>query len=353
MSASLAHSRAVSLVIALACSGCMSAAVFDYRGDDPPPPSYGALEATLAVNDLAIPNTRTQIVTPNEAPNESYGVARFDALEARLIDLLSASQMVTSVRRSRDLSRDGIPSPGFVVQYRILSYASSSSDDPAGVAGGIIGTILTGGLTGGFLVFAATKRHEHHFQVEARLYRVEDSRLISMSAPRSGERIAQYDTAGAELIWRETRDLVIRSGHCMSCAPGGADAERFHREEGRQMARFIFDETAPDLRAQMRQALASRPAAPAIAQQTVTAGGESPELESTVRARLDERAARILLCANADAAAVIVEWSGPGAASLSVRDVDEATIGCVRAAVGEILAPAGTPPGRVLHVISQ
>jgi hypothetical protein len=359
MPAWLDPSRAASVFVALACTGCMSAAVFDYRGDDPPPPSYGAIEATLAINDLAIPNTRTEIVAPNTPETERFGTVRFNALEERLTELFGASQLVSRVRRSRDLSREGIPSPGFVVQYRIQSYSASSSDDPGGVAAGIIGTILTGGVTGGFLVFAATKRHEHHFQVEARLYRAEDSRLISMSAPRSGERIAQYDTAGAELLWSESRQLVIRSGHCMVCAPGGADAERFHREEGRQMARVIFDETASDLREQMRNALASRSAAPAIAQQAVTSGGEqlpefeSPQFASAVRARLDERAARIVLCANADSAAVIVEWSGAGAAAVSVRDADEDTIGCVRAAVGELQAPAGTPAGRVLHVVSR
>lgn len=344
--------RSLSVVLALACTGCMSAAVFDYRGDDPPSTASETLGATLALNDLTIPNTSVEILSSRVVESQRFGDVRFDALEERLGELLSESRMVTDVRRSRDLSREGVPSPGFVVQYRIQSYASSSSNDPGGMAAAIIPTALTVGL-GAFGLLAVTKRHEHHFQIEVRLYRVEDSRLISMTAPRGGERVAQYDTGGAELIWSETRQLAIRSGHCWSCTPGGADAERFHREEGRQMARVIFDETAPDLREQMRNALASRPAAPAIAQQTVTSGGESPELEVTVRARLDERAARILLCANADAAAVIVEWSGPGAASLSVRDADEATTGCVRAAVGEILAPAGTPPGRVLHVISQ
>ena len=335
----------------------MSAAVFDYRGDDPPPPSYGALPATLAINDLAIPNTRTEIIGPIGSGTSSVGDARFNALEERLTELLGEAQIVIDVRRSRDLSREGISSPGFVVQYRVQSYGSSSSADAGGLAAAVIFGALTVGIGMGS-IFAVTHRNEHHFQIEVRLYRVEESRLVSVRSPTSGEHIAQYDTAGAELLWSEIRQLSIRSGHCASCLPSGADAERFLREEGRQMARVTFDETAPDLLVQMRNALASRPAAPALAQQAVTAGGEWPELESpqfasAVRARLDERAARILLCANAEAAAVIVEWSGAGAVSLSVRNADEDTTGCVRAALGELLAPAGTPAGRVLHVVSR
>ena len=335
----------------------MSAAVFDYRGDAPAPRAPETLQATLAVNDLAIPITRTEILAPGMAGTASVGDARFNALDERLTELLDEAQMVSDVRRSRDLSREGIPSPGFVLQYRIQSYGSSSSIDAGGMAAAVIGGILTAGMGVGAF-FAVTQRHDHFFTVEARLYRVEDSQFVSVRAQTSGEQVAQYDTAGAELLWSEIRQLSIRSGHCAGCMPGGADLARFQREEGRQMARVIFDETASDLREQMRNALASRPAAPAIAQQAVTTGGEwpeleSPEFESPVRARRDQRAARILLCANAEAAAVVVEWSGAGAASLSVRDADEDTTGCVRAAVGELHAPAGTPAGRVLHVVSR
>lgn len=350
-------------IAALASTGCMSAAVFDYRGDDPPPTAPQTLQAAVAVNDLAVPTMRTEIIGPNTTPSARFGDARFDALEERLVQLLEGSRMVTQVRPARYLSREGIPSPGFVVQYSVQSYATSSSPDAGGVFAGIMGTILTAGLTGGAFVFMATTRHEHHFQVEVRLYRAEDSQLVSVRAARSGELVAQYDTAGAELIWRTTKQLTIRSGHCQVCVPGGAEAEAFHRQEGMQMARVIFEQTTPELHAQMRNALGAGAPPQMVHIAPSTSGGESPTVaapeavggvfEETVRARLNERASRILLCANSDAAAVVVEWTGPGPVTMSIRDANAETTGCVRAAVGDLTAPPGARAGRVLHVVSR
>jgi hypothetical protein len=269
-----------------------------------------------------------------------------------LNELLAESRLAQEVRRSRDLSRDGISVPGFVLQVAIRSYSSSSSEDPAGVAAAVIGAVFTAGLGAGGFVSAVTRRHEHLFDVEVRLHRVEDSELTSVRAAGSGELVAQYDTGGAELVWRATKQLRIESGHCIVCTPKGADADRWYRQEGRQMARIIFDEFGPELREQMQRSLAARPSTPVL-QRVSTAGGESPAFEHTVRTRLDERASRILLCTDSDSAAVIVEWTEDGATTLQVRDAGDDVAGCVRAAVGDLSAPAGTPPGRVLHVVAR
>ena len=338
----------------------MSAAVFDYRGDSPLPRAPYGVDASLVLNDLAVPNIHMEIIGPNQIATERFGDVRFDALEAHLSDIYSNAAMVREVRFARDLSAAGVLGSGFVVQYRVLSYGESRSVDAGGVFAGIMGTLLTGGLTGGAFIFMATSRAEHNFTVEARLYRVEDSELVSVAAPRSGERVSQYDTSGAELVHRSIQQLKIRSGRCQVCEPSGADAEAFHREQGIQMARVIFDATAPGILEAMRTSLAGSPgvAPAAVLPETASlpsAGGEMPSsFETELRDWLDTHATRALLCMGADQAALTVEWSRPGAATLGVRGVDDpAVVECVRAAIGPLTVPPGTASGRLLHVIAQ
>lgn len=89
-------------------------------------------------------------------------------------------------------------------------------------------------------------------------------------------------------------------------------------------------------------------------QRVSTAGGDSePEFGSLVRDRLQERAEHILLCADADAAAVVVEWSGPGPVSVTLRDADDDTSAYAAAALGALEAPTDTPAGRIVHVVSR
>ncbi len=356
-------------------TGCMSAAVFDYVGDQSVRAAAEPLPIVIVMNDLTIPNTRSEILAPNQTPSQRLGDTRFDSTETRLHELLRQSAVSTDVRMARDLSSEGVAGPGFVVQYGIQSYASSSSIDAGGFFAGVVGTILTGGL--GFpLIGLATVRHEHNFQVEVRLYHLSDSRLVSQSAPRTGERISQFDTAGAEVVYRNTLQLQVRSGHCQNCTPSGADAERFRREEGAQMARVIYDATMPALVEAMRGARrVSRRSASAPTRRRAarpqTARGElatpssrlaspssavaspdvaSPDDEAVVRARLDARSRHILMCVESDAAALIVAWDGHRPAQVSVRGVsDAAVLACVRAAVGDLDTPS--TPGRVLHVI--
>jgi hypothetical protein len=344
--------RSASCFAVVACAGCLSARVFDYRGAAPAPTTVDTLDVVVAVNDLALPNVQTEIVRTNAGPGANYGEVRFAAMEERLAALLSESRMVREVRLARDLSRSTAPASGYVVQYSVQSYSSDSSLDAGGVFAGIMGTILTGGLTGGLLIFTATERHEHHFEVEVRLYRVEDSQLVSAPAARTSERIAQYDTAGAELVWRTREQLTIRSGHCQMCVPGGADAERFHREEGAQMATVLFEETGPELNAQIRRAM--RSAAAFTRESEVPRSEVVPDdFSRVVRSRLDERSSRILLCTATDAAVLVAEWSGAGPVNVDVEGATGEVSECVRAVVGDLAAPSAVSAGRVRHVVSR
>lgn len=345
----------IASLVASLTVGCMSARVFQYRGDDPAPRAPARVPAVIVLNDLSVPNVRTEIIAPTQVHSLRFGDVRFDALEQHLGRLFREGELASEVHIARDLSRSAIDRSGFVVQYTIQFYAASSRPDPAGVFAGVVGAILTGGLTGPAFVMAATSTETHRFQVEVRVYRTEDSVLASQPAGHGAQRVSQYDTSGADLVHRSVEMLSIQSGHCQVCVPQGPDADRFHREQGAQMARVIFETTAPAILAAMQRSLEQRPAAGGTRDLAPSAESSGLEggLEERLRARLDERAAEILLCAGADRAALVLEWTADARVSVGVRGEDELVTRCVRAALGELPLPAGTPPGRLLHVVSR
>lgn len=83
----------------------------------------------------------------------------------------------------------------------------------------------------------------------------------------------------------------------------------------------------------------------------------SPQLTGydALRARLDERAPRILACLAAETAVIELRWGGELAVvELDVRGGSEpAVLDCARAAFGRLSVPWGTEPGELLHAISH
>lgn len=85
-----------------------------------------------------------------------------------------------------------------------------------------------------------------------------------------------------------------------------------------------------------------------------TAGAQTDAFVESVRARLDENAAAILTCAGADSVAVDFQYEAGSPVQIDARDIDDPAIeACIRAAVGDLSAPADVPGTEGVHAVTR